>query len=57
MGMQKRNLRPIQLRVPEELVAKLDELKKHGFSPAAVLREAAIAAVDSKLEKAKKAGI
>jgi metal-responsive CopG/Arc/MetJ family transcriptional regulator len=55
--MQKRNLKPIQLRVPEDLVAKLDELKKHGFSPSAVLRDAAIAAVDEKLEKAKRAGI
>ena len=53
----RKNLVPLQIRVPESLLKKLAELKQHGFSPSAVLRDAAIAAVDEKLEKAKKAGI
>lgn len=48
---------PLQIRVPENLIEKLAELKKHGFSPSAVLRDAAMAAVDEKLEKARRAGI
>lgn len=55
--MENKNLVPLQIRVPESLVKKLAELKQHGFSPSAVLRDAAIAAVDEKLEKAKRAGL
>ena len=51
------NLHPIQLRVPENLLTKLEELKQHGFSPAEVLRQGVIEAVNAKLEKARKAGI
>lgn len=53
----KNKMHPIQIYVPNELLAKLRELRQFGFSPSAVLREAAITAVDSKLEKARKVGL
>ena len=48
---------PLQIRVPENLIEKLAELKKHGFSPSAVARDAITAAVEEKLEKARKVGL
>lgn len=55
--MKNKNLHPIQIRVPESLLAKIAELKSYGFSPAEVLRQGAIETVDNKLGKAKKAGL
>jgi hypothetical protein len=53
----KNKMIPIQIYVPAELVAKLKELREHGFSPSAVIREAAVHSVNSKLEKARRAGL
>ena len=55
--MEKRNLVPLQIRVPESLIEKLAELKQHGFNVSGVLREAAAKGVDEKLAKIKKAGL
>ena len=53
----KNKMKPIQIYVPAELVEKLKELREFGFSPSAVMREAAVNAVNGKLEKAKRAGL
>lgn len=55
--MDKKTLTPLQIRVPQSLIAKLAELKAHGFNVSSVLREAAARGVDEKLEKIKKAGL
>ena len=53
----KNKMHPIQIYVPAELISKLKELREFGFSPSAVIREAAVNAVNSKLEKARKADL
>ena len=47
--MNKKNLHPIQVRVPEDLIDKIDELRQAGFNPAQIIRTATIEAVASKL--------